>query len=108
MTNESPSDSDWPFEDDPDVAVFTSKAVLEERRPIELVFHDLEDGSWQIFSMEGAPADISDARLVSLREILNMEPSLRLLADLPEGWKAWRKAPSDLWVRKKIADVEDN
>lgn len=40
-----------------------------------------------------------DARIVGLGEILEIDPSLSELADLPYGWQAWRENASAPWQR---------
>jgi hypothetical protein len=37
----------WPFNDPPNVAVFTGKAIAEDGQCICYVSHDDEDGAWQ-------------------------------------------------------------
>jgi hypothetical protein len=88
--------SDWPFEDPPNVAVFTTSAVLAGK-PILLVTHDEEDGAWQFLC--GTTTKTKHARLVGLDCMLRHDPSLRELADLPLGWRAERKKASSKWVR---------
>jgi hypothetical protein len=91
---------DWPFQDPPNVAVFSSKAVINEGQWIHYVSHDEEDGAWQFHSIDGAPASDSDARVVSLRSMLQRDDSIRLLADLPLGWCAWRQNKDAPWQRE--------
>jgi len=39
-----------------------------------------------------------------MRAVVEIDPSLRSIADLPPGWIAWRKSRSDPWVREPHAD----
>ena len=87
----------WPFDDSPNVAVITTRHVLEGA-PILLVAHDEEDGGWQFHT--GGPAIEADARVVGLREIWVLDPSVAEVADLPLGWQAWRNTPAGPWRRK--------
>lgn len=89
----------WPFADPPNVAVFTSKQIVEDGYCIYYVCHDAEDGVWQFHSMDGAPESTSDARIFSLKTILEMDSSIALLADLPLGWCAWRSFKESEWQR---------
>ena len=89
----------WPFEDQPDVAVFTSKRVIHEKRPIMWVTHDEDDGAWQFH--DGRRVATSDAMLIGLGEIVGIDPTVLELADLPPGWEAWRETPNEPWHRKK-------
>jgi hypothetical protein len=90
---------DWPFEDPPNVAAITTVKVLDEGHAILLVTHDDDDGSWQFLC--GTTGDAADGRVVGLECIVQKDPSLRELADLPLGWRAWRASPSDPWRRRK-------
>jgi len=91
----------WPFKDSPDVVVFTSRDVIDLGEWIHHVSHDLDDGAWQFHSINGSPDDPSDARVVSLKNIVDMDHSLLEIADLPVGWIASRKAKDASWVRTK-------
>ena len=86
----------WPFEDPPNMAVITTRDILEGAA-ILLVSHDEVDGGWQ-FLPNRAVVD-ADARIVGLREIWMLDPTVGTLADLPLGWQAWRAAPGDPWQR---------
>lgn len=88
----------WPFDDPENVAVFTTRQVMRDGRPILWVSHDAEDGAWQFHS--GEAVEVADAMLVSLRSVFRLDPSIGELADLPLVWKAWRTAPGDPWRRQ--------
>jgi hypothetical protein len=51
----------WLFEDPENVAVLTSKDVIDLGKWIHYVSHDYDDGSWQFHSLEGAPLREADA-----------------------------------------------
>ena len=88
---------EWPFEDPPNVAVLTVWAVLDGSAPILRVCHDADDGAWQF--LHGGPVSEKDAALVGLGRMLERDPSLRELADLPEGWIAERADIGSPWMR---------
>ena len=88
--------SSWPFADTPNTASITTRQVLEGS-PILLVTHDADDGGWQFLC--GTTDDTADARIVALGQMFARDPSLGELADLPEGWKAWRASPKLPWQR---------
>ena len=58
----------WPFTDASNTAVFTTRDVIEEGKPILLVTHDQDDGAWQFHTGKTVPA--SDAKIVALDEII--------------------------------------
>jgi hypothetical protein len=86
----------WPFADPPDLAVFTTRAVLEDGLPVLLVAHD-DDGAWQFLC--GTTSEVSQARLISLGQVLELDGGLGVLADLPPGWIARRLTPAGPWTR---------
>ena len=90
---------DWPFDEAKNLAVFTTKPVIEEGHPILLVTHD-DEGDWQFLC--GTTNDTEDARLVCLKEIVESHPSVVELADLPMGWQAERDAADQPWERSEM------
>ena len=91
----------WPFPDPPDRAVITHRNVLTGAKPIGLVTHDSDHGIWQSLSDETGPLNDSDGRLAALGEIVALDPTLMILADLPLGWRAWRPSKDAPWQRSK-------
>jgi hypothetical protein len=91
------ADKTWPFADAPNTAVFTTRFVIKNRMPITHVSHDAEDGAWQFHT--NSPFDDRDAMLVALKEIVDIDPSVTQLADLPLGSKATR-LPNGHWLRE--------
>lgn len=89
----------WSFPDSPDVIVFTSKYVIDNGDWIHCVSHDEDDGAWQFHSINGAPETESEARIVLLRNIVELDSSLNAIADLPIGWIAWRDTADGPWKR---------
>ena len=78
------------------VAVFTSKYVLEEGFPIVNVFHD-NDGDWQFLGSQNDLTE-ADARVVSLGEIVEMDASIADILWLPPGTSAWRTEVGAEWT----------
>jgi hypothetical protein len=72
--------------------------VVLEGGPILLVSHDEDDEGWQF--LDGNAPDGSEARIISMGQALERDPSLRLVADLPPGWVAWRASTGDPWKRQ--------
>jgi hypothetical protein len=93
--------ADWPFDQTPNTAAITVRSILEGA-PILHVSHDADDDGWQF--LDGRAADTHEARLIAMREAVKIDPTLRTIADLPPGWIAWRKTPSDPWVREPHSD----
>ena len=95
----------WPFTNPPNTAVFTTVHVLERRLPITLVTHDAEDGAWQFLC--GTTNDDADGRIVGLATVLDLDPTVAQLADLPLGWRAQRGRPGDPWHRSPSRPTAD-
>jgi len=92
------SQTEWPFQDAPNTAVFTTVGVMKQRQPICLVCHD-EDGSWQFLG--GGPVTMADALVVLLKNAVATDESLLELADLPLGWQATRENAQSPWRRSR-------
>jgi hypothetical protein len=91
--------SDWPFDQPPNCAVITLRQIVDGSQPILRVTHDSDDHGWQFLAIDDAR--VEDAAVVSLQTILNVDPSLVEVADLPPGWHAWRPSITDAWMRSR-------
>ncbi|MFY0253582.1 DUF4262 domain-containing protein [Chitinophaga sp. 30R24] len=85
--------TDFKFYEEKNVAVFTTRHVLEGK-PILYVYHN-DDGAWQ-FHSEQEP-DLKDSKLVCLEEITKIDLSVNELYHLSLGKRAWREAVNDPW-----------
>jgi hypothetical protein len=88
---------EWPFDQPPNCAVITLRSIVFDGAPVLHVTHDLDDHGWQFLGAEDA--DAKDAAVVALVEIVERDPSVREVADIPPGWHAWRQSPSSPWQR---------
>jgi len=89
--------STWPFDQPKNCAAITLKSIVFGGKPILLVSHDQDDHSWQF--LDGGAFDVADAAVVSMGNIVTRDPSLLEIANLPPGWKAWRKTENSPWQR---------
>ncbi|HMF35203.1 MAG TPA: class IV adenylate cyclase [Isosphaeraceae bacterium] len=89
--------SDWRFADSQDTVALTLERILRGDSSLVLVTHDAEDGGWQF--LDGEHVFEEDGATVLLGEMVQFDPGLLELADLPEGWCAWRAAPDRAWQR---------
>jgi hypothetical protein len=92
-------DKSWPFQAGGNRAVFTTKPVTQKGHPVLQVFHD-QEGDWQFLC--GSTNQMDDMQLVSLGSMVQRDPSLANLADLPEGWYASRDAVGKEWTREPM------
>ncbi|MGK4568190.1 immunity protein Imm33 domain-containing protein [Flavobacterium sp. 3HN19-14] len=96
------SQSQKRFSDSPKTAIFTTKFVVIDKKEITYVSHDKEDGAWQFFSDDKFENFEEVAKVISLEEILKIDPTLFKLADLPLGYIATRKNIKSEWKIEKI------
>ena len=94
---EAADDGAWPYADPPETEVIVLGRVLRGESSLLLVTHDEDDGGWQF--LDGGQVFEDDAKAVYLAEMLQFDPSIAQLADLPVGWYADRPDPSAPWER---------
>jgi hypothetical protein len=82
--------------------VLTTSYVLTNGSPVTFVLYD-EDGDWQLFGDDETDSE-EDAYLVSVDEMLEMEPALKRLPDLQPGQAAAREKDNTQWL---IIEEED-
>ncbi len=97
----------WPFDQPPNCATFVTRSLIEEKSPILFVSHDEDDHGWQFHDTLDATKQ-EDACIVCLSHVLELDPSMKELADLEPGWVAWRTSISQPWVREPAPpDVDE-
>jgi len=95
----------WLFDQPRNCAAISLRQIAEGGAPVLLVTHDKDDHGWQFLDGSKSPST-SDAVVVCMSEVVESDPSLFELADLPPGWRAWRQSVNDEWVRE-ASDPED-
>lgn len=90
---------EFSFYDSPNTVTIICCHILEKQVPILYVSHDEDDGMWQFLC--GETHEIDDARLVSLKEVFDLDNSVSVLKDMPRGYYAERKTQDDVWVIRK-------
>lgn len=93
-TSPDPADA-WPFAEPPDDDVVTLDRIVRGESPILLAARD--DDGWQF--LDGEHVFEEDGEVVLFGEILQFDPSLAELADLPIGWHARRPTVDSPWQR---------
>lgn len=87
---------DWPFCEERNVVVLTTKDVVFGDSDILYVYHGLDDGMWQFHSHLYPTKD--EASVVALEVVYSIDKSIGELSDLPLGYFAHRKTKNDSWI----------
>ena len=90
------------FSDQHNVAVITTKKILDKLAWIGYVTHDKDDGGWQFLENKDSKPDVEDAALASMNNIINIDNSIGQLSDLPIGWHACREAKDSPCIKEEI------
>ena len=85
----------WKFDQAENVGAVTTRAVIDDNQPILLAIHYGDDCSWA-FLCDTTEKE-SDSRMVTMKEIVEKDPTLLEIADLPPGWIAYRDFVGDEW-----------
>jgi len=96
----------WPFDQPKNCAAITMRQVLARTEPILLVSHDADDHGWQFIG--STDANVGDGRVVSLAEIMQLDPTVLEIADLPPGWQAVRTKIGGPWTRRLRRGTSNN
>ena len=89
----------YEFIDEKNTMVITTKNIVSKEKSIMLVSHDEDDGMWEF--LEGEEVKEEDAMIISLYEMVNIDPTVNQVADLPLGWIAYRDIEQDKWIKRK-------
>jgi hypothetical protein len=79
-------------------AAFVCSHIFENSRPVRLVSR--VDGDWQLLCGHGHVTK-ETPRLVGLNHLLERDPGLQELSDLPVDWEAEREAVGKPWIRTR-------
>jgi hypothetical protein len=89
--------NDWPFDQPPDCAVISLRSIVLDGAPILYVSHDADDHGWQFLGV--GDLDVTQAAIVGLQEMVELDSTILEVADLPPGGHASRPSPSAPWTR---------
>ena len=80
----------FPFAERRDTFAFTCTHILDGEGEIRLVTHHFDDGSYEFLCGEEGHA-AAHAVIITIGELLDLDPSIALVSDLPVGCCAMRK-----------------
>jgi len=79
------------------LAIFTVKNVVRGTSPVLLVVHD-NDNEWQFLPNESVTEE--DIMIISLENIIKIDPTLEEILWIPEGTEAVREDTGKDWTTK--------
>ena len=95
----------FPFSERRDTFAFTCTHILDGEGEIRLVTHHFDDGSYEFLCGEEGH-EAAHAVIITIGELLDLDPSIGLVSDLPVGCCAVRKDKSSPWEFSKLADEQ--
>nr|WP_067054522.1 DUF4262 domain-containing protein [Mucilaginibacter sp. L294] len=95
---------DFKFYESKDLGVYTTQQALDGT-PVLYVYHN-EDGDWQFHT--SLEPDISDGKLVCLKHLVEVDPSLNSIYHLQYGWAASRTDRDSEWELEEYPDEEES
>jgi hypothetical protein len=90
----------WPFKLDPHTRTFVSRCVVEDGAPILRVYREA-DGDWQFIGPVHDP-ELDGCKVVCFHCVVERDPTIKLVADLPIGYCAGRNRVADSWKWEQI------
>lgn len=86
-----------PFPHDKNHKAFVCRHVFNASKPILFVCRP--NGEWIFLCGAAHPKGESIFRVVGLGHVIEIDPTLQALADLPPDWDAERRAVGKRWTR---------
>ena len=90
--------AEFKFREVRNLATFTTRQWIEEKKPILHVVHD-DHGDWQFLTGDQMPSDI---KIVALEKLVLCDKTLNEIFDLEYGEQAQREFVGGKWTRKKV------
>jgi hypothetical protein len=88
--------TEFKFKKSERTACFTRNHVVNREQPILYVTRDYDDGAWQFLCGEN-DHDTTNAKVVSLLNIVEINSTVNDLFEMPLGYGAIRKTITDKW-----------
>ena len=88
--------SPWVFDQPEDTEAITNKTIINDGAPILHVYHDINNHGWHFLGIEDV--DDNDIVLITMEEIVELDPSVEEVAHIEPGWHAWRSEIGDEWI----------
>lgn len=89
------------FKEKENTATFVCEHVFNRENPILFVAHDSEDSSWQ-FLCGSEGHDVSKVKVISLKQITEIDPTINELYEMSLGYGAKRETTKSKWIPFKL------
>ena len=96
--------TDFKFREERNLAVFTTRQVLEGLPILRVVHHT--NGDWQFLC--DTSYDVADLKVVALEEITKRDPTVNGLFQLSYGWHAWRVIQAAEWQTEEYEPEDED
>lgn len=96
--------ADFKFREPKNLAIFTTKQWIEQKKPIVHVIHD-SDGDWQFLTDD--EYSLENIKIVALEQIILSDKTLNEVFDVEYGEQAERNFIGDKWIRSKFEYDEE-
>lgn len=93
---------EFKFKDEETKPTFVCSHVLNKEKPILYASHD-SDGDWQ-FLCGGDDHTEADANIISLKQVVELDPTVNDLYEMPKNVGAERKSIKDKWKPFRLED----
>ena len=90
----------WAFNEPANTVCAAHLTVASRQRAILVVIHEDTDGRWRF--LDGSENAAVPLINLTLGDLVALDSTVRQLADLPSGWKAWRAGRGLPWSRSRI------
>jgi len=83
------------------MAEFTCRNVWEKHEPVLMVVHD-SDGDWQLLCDGDEHDQVDEIVTLHAAHLIERDPSLQFISDLPLGMEANRESLESPWVLSEM------
>lgn len=95
--------TDWTNSVPPNLGVFVMVEVIEGASILSRVVHDV-NGDWQF--LDDRDVGYREPALLCMEDVVELEPSITELLDLPLGWCATRQTALSRWRREPMFPLD--
>lgn len=87
---------EFKFNESENVACIVCDHIINTKRDIKYVTHDVEDGQWSFLCGED-DHEMANYKLVSLKNVIDLDLSVNDLYEMPLGYGAIRESKGMKW-----------